>query len=261
MNFDPTLVRVDQTETDVFVTAPHEYVTTVAPPSLSAEDLHDEDIQKAKAELNFQAYIDEPVYESVLNGIVVKCTDFAIVNEKQEVLIGTRKAEPQPGDWVCGGRKRAGESNADSARRILSRELKMPELRDPETPLPQGMRKVGHYDFIWHSRASAATQHEDGSKTAACHTASDLMIFPVSSEQIDTQNFDPDEYSNLRWADPLEIIDAPEGTYHPCLVDMMRDTVEAMTHPEAPQSAEEDRLRTIGTIATLQKHLRDLDQQ
>jgi len=259
MNFDPTLVHVDQTETDVFVTAPHEYVTTVAPPSLNAEDLHDDDIKKVKEELNFEPFIDK--YEPVLDSIVVKCTDFAIVNENNEVLIGTRKAEPQPGDWVCGGRKRAGESNADSARRILSRELKMPELRDPETPLPEGMRKVGHYDFIWHSRQQPATVKDDGSEIKGCHTASDLMIFPVSSEQIDTQNFDPDEYSNLRWADPLEIIDAPEGTYHPCLVDMMRDTVEAMTHPEAPQSAEEDRLRTIGAIATLQKHLRDLDQQ
>lgn len=258
MNFDPTLTHIAQTETDVIATAPREYVTTVAPPSLSAEDLQAEDIKEVKEELNFEPFIDK--YEPVLDSIVVKCTDFAIVNERQEVLIGTRKAEPQPGDWVCGGRKRAGESNADSARRILSRELKMPELRDPETPLPDGMRKVGHYDFVWHSRQQPATVKEDGSEIKGCHTASDLMIFPVSSAQIDTDKFDPDEYSNLRWADPLEIIDAPEGTYHPCLVDMMRDTVEAMTHPEAPESVEEDKLRTLGAIATLQKHLRDLEQ-
>jgi ADP-ribose pyrophosphatase YjhB (NUDIX family) len=258
MNFDPTLVHVDQTETDVITTAPYEYVTTVAPPSLSAEDLQDADISKVKDELNFEPFIDQ--YEPVLDSIVVKCTDFAVVNEKNQVLIGTRNAEPQPGDWVCGGRKRAGESNADSARRILSRELKIPELRDLETPLPDGMRKVGHYDFVWHSRQQPTTIKDDGSQIKGCHTASDLMLFPVSSEQIDTKNFDTAEYANLRWADPLEIIDAPTGEYHPCLVDMMRDTIEALTQPEVPTSAEEDKLRTLGTIATLQSHLRQLDK-
>lgn len=209
----------------------------------------------------FKRFIDERVYAEALSGLAIECVDMLIYNPRNEsFLIGTRQQEPQAGDWVIGGRMRAGESVQKAAIRNAKRELGL-------NIDPNKLRTVGHYNIVWDTREQPPVAVMDdeanprkiiGHSTGA-HNTSTLELYPLSFEEV-AQLEHNEEYSSLRWIKPEEILNAPEGDYHPCLVDMVRDGLDTVTTPEPPRDIAEQRVRLEGSIAIAQTALRKLGQ-
>lgn len=213
-------VFVDQTKKYVEQPSPREYITTSREGDRPA----------------FLRFVGDEAYAEALSGKVIQCIDIAVVDlETERILLGSRDQEPHSGDWVIGGAMRAGESAAEAAQRHMGRELKM------QTD-SSDFKEVGNYKFVWDSRAQEPIANEKGEPVTSCHTSSTLELYPVSEQEVDLTTFN-DEYTELGWVPLIDILNAPEGTYHPCLVDMVQDTVENMSTPEDPKTMEEALLR------------------
>lgn len=164
-------------------------------------------------------------YSEAASGLDFKCIDLLVVDPSTgELLIGQRDQEPQPGDWIIGGRKQAGTTDFESAQKNIKRELDI-DLR-PSDVFPLGMS----YDMMWDTREQMPTTNEKGQKVTGCHEISVPFVVPVDKEALEAQH--NEEYSHLRWVKLEDIIDAKPGTYHPTLVDMAYDTLERLTRPE-----------------------------
>ncbi len=193
-------VRVEQTAKYARRVGDREYVTTDEPHGV----------------VNFKRFASDEGYAEALSTKVIQCVDIMVHDRERDlILIGTRQQEPHSGDWVIGGGMRAGESVADAAHRNMYRELGF-HIDDDQ------LTKVGDYKFVWDSRAQGSTANEDGQEINGCHMSSTLVEYPVDSTQIDLSSFN-EEYSNVAWVPGQDILDAPEGRYHPCLVDMVTD--------------------------------------
>lgn len=191
---------------------------------------------------HFTRFVEDGAYAEALSGKVIQCVDIMIYDPaKGQVLIGRRDQEPHSGDWVIGGGMRAGETVADAAARNMKRELHVDIDK-------ARLSEVGNYKFIWDSRAQNPTLNEAGESVVSCHMSSTLELYPIDKEAINTQDFN-DEYDELKWLDVLDIVDSPEGTYHPCLVDMVSDMLDKETTPEPPKTAEEAISRHMGAVA------------
>ncbi len=163
--------------------------------------------------------------------------------ETNKVLVATRQQEPQPGDWVVGGRVPAGKSPAEAAELKAKEELSIDI--DPQRLLPAGV-----YNLIWDSRAEGPLSVGDQTYTGV-HDTAHLFVYPVTSTEIATMDLG-DEYSKLRWVDPFEIIDAPRGEYHPAFVDMVSNALDSLTRPDLEHMSPDDRrLYHMGAIATI----------
>ncbi len=241
-------VFVDQTKKYVHVPAEREYVTTSKPDDNPL----------------FRKYVTDEVYAEILSGVVVSCVDLLIYNPKSEkFLIGTRQQEPQVGDWVIGGRMRAGEQIASAAARNVKRELGL-EIDSSK------LRTVGHYQLIWDSREQKHTplgvldDETNPTKIAGystgCHMSSTLELYPLDDKELQELDHN-EEYSSLRWLSPDEILEAPAGAYHPCLVDMVHDGVETVTTPEPPRDPADQYVRLVGAAATAQSALRRFEAE
>lgn len=199
----------------------------------------------------FTKYLDAEPYAEALSGLVVKCVDVLVYDpETSRVLIGTRQQEPQAGDWVIGGRMRAGESLEDSAIRNLQREIGL-------NIDPKKLRQVGDYELIWDTKVQAPTTNEEGRLVNGCHMSSKVELYPVTPEEKASMVYN-DEYAAVEWVDPFKIINAPEGVYHPCLVDMVTDGLGIITEPTEPRNLDEAEFRIVGHIATLTSQLKKL---
>lgn len=193
---------------------------------------------------HFTKFVEDGAYAEALSGKVIQCVDALIFDpETEEVLIGRRDQEPHSGDWIFGGAMRAGESVADTASRNLKRELHT-------TIDPSKLDEVGNYKFIWDSRAQQATKNEAGDDVVSCHMSSTVLSYPTDKASVDLTSFN-EEYDEVKWTKITDIVDAPKGTYHPCLVDMVSDLLEQQTTPEVPKTTQEAIDRHLGAIAYL----------
>ena len=236
-------VFVDQTKKYAHTVGERDYVTT--------ENPYDHPL--------FKGFIDDKTYQEILSGVAVHCVDMLFYNPQNEsFLIGTRQQEPHSGDWVIGGRMRGGESIADAAARNTKRELGIDIDRSK-------LRPAGHYNIVWDTREQPPTAVLDNEHTprriighaTGAHNTSTLEIYPLSPEELEEISHN-EEYSILRWVRPDEVLGAPEGAYHPCLVDMFADGLEAVTIPDPATTVDEARLRLHGQIAVAQAKLRQL---
>ena len=201
---------------------------------------------------HFNNFVPNEAYAEALSGKVIQCVDVMVYSpETNEVLIGRRDQEPHAGDWIIGGAMRAGETAAETASRHMKRDLGIETDKDL-------LQKVGKdYKFIWDSRAQDATINQAGEEVVSCHMSSTLEIYPIDKDSFDTANFSQ-EYDELKWVNILDILNAPEGTYHPCLVDMITDTLEKETTPDTPKTVDEAILRHTGAIAYIKANNRPL---
>lgn len=183
-------------------------------------------------------------YPLALSSLAIKCVDIAVVDvDKGLMLIGDRDQEPQPGPWIIGGRKRAGETDIEAAQRNLKRELDI-------TPEPGEFMSIGmSYDMIWDTREQDPTYNENGQQVAGCQMVSSPVILPVDSAELQTAH--NEEYSGLTWMKLDDIVDSPSGTYHPALVDMAFDTMERLSRPDivAPNNHATLAFRAVATAA------------
>jgi ADP-ribose pyrophosphatase YjhB (NUDIX family) len=170
----------------------------------------------------FNPFVPDAAYAEARSSLPNPCSDAVLYDqEKDLVLLGTRQQEPHPGAWVIGGRQRSGESAADAVRKNIKREL------DMEVD-PSKLRVVGKYELQWDTRAQASTiDPATGQEIAGCHDISTLYAYPVRQEDFQL-NFN-EEYAGIRWVPVQEILKAPNGTYHPALVDMIADACRPTT--------------------------------
>ncbi|HSX00439.1 MAG TPA: NUDIX hydrolase [Patescibacteria group bacterium] len=199
---------------------------------------------------SFNRFIEDDAYKEALSGLVIDAVDvMAIDPDTGRMLLATRDQEPHPGDWIIGGRKRAGESDVTTAVGVLKRELKLKdEDIDPSALIPVGK----HYKLVWDTRSQPSSANEKGETVTGCHMISTLMVLPLREGETDFN----EEYSGMRWVDPEEITAAEPGTYHPCLVDMVGDAYERLTRPDASVSLEDAHLRAVGQLATIEAQMR-----
>jgi hypothetical protein len=64
-----------------------------------------------------------------------------------------------------------------------------------------------------------------------------------------------EEYRDLKWLDPDEIIDSEPGQYHPALIDMVNNTLERITQLDPTESLQEEHLPAVDHIATVEAAL------
>lgn len=200
-------VYVDQTDKYVSEVGEREYKTVGHPGE----------------ELAFTRFAPDEAYAEALSSKVIQCVDIIIVDTaKNKVLIGTRQQEPHAGDWVIGGAMRAGQSTTEAAILNMKRELGV-EINQ------ERLKHVGDYKYIWDTRAQPETLNEEEEVVTGCHMSATLLMYPVESGEL-SSNFN-EEYDQLRWMSPFEIVDAEPGTYHPALVQMSYDMLEVITRP------------------------------
>jgi len=69
------------------------------------------------------SFLSDEAYLQVLDGLVIVCTDCAIMEHgKKGFWLAKRNVLPMKGLWMIGGRRKAGESPAESMARCFLRE-------------------------------------------------------------------------------------------------------------------------------------------
>jgi hypothetical protein len=175
-------------------------------------------------------FIEDEAYKQALSGLVIKCVDIVIYDPATgRVLVGERDQEPQRGDWVIGGRMRAGETAHEAAIRNLRRELGDRVANEAS----ERLEPIGtEYDMVWDTREQDPTLNEDGETVTIAHMSSSPMALPMSEAEFNSIAKPNEEYAGLRWEDGFELYEAPAGTYHPAHQAMVFDTLERVaTHP------------------------------
>lgn len=194
----------------------------------------------------FLKYLDQDAYKEALSGLVIKCVDTVIYDPgTAKILIGTRDQEPHPGDWVFGGRKYAGQSDAETAVHNLKRELGI-------TIDPKRIQAVGtQYDMIWDTRAQDSITNEQGEEVTGCQMSSSLTALAMTPTELASLTAaHNEEYSGLSWVDASSILEAAPGVYHPAFVDMVYDTMErVITQPEEPATPQEAEFEALTEAA------------
>jgi hypothetical protein len=172
----------------------------------------------------FQRRVSDAAYSETISSIVVKTCDAIIYDpDTGRIMIGARDREPHSGDWVIGGRKYAGDTDKETAVHNIERELGS----DIAVLAKERLQPVGtQYDVIWDSREQPSSQNEEGELVTGVHQSVTLFALPVSEVEFNALATHNEEYSGLRWEDPFDILEAPEGKYHPAYRDMVYDTLE-----------------------------------
>jgi 8-oxo-dGTP pyrophosphatase MutT (NUDIX family) len=178
----------------------------------------------------FRKFVLSPeAYGDAVSSFVQKtCDVLAYDPATGRVLVATRAKEPQAGDWVIGGRKRAGESDPQTALRNLEH-----ELGSRVAALAEGrLEKIEEsYDVIWDSREQPPTVNEADESVTGVHQAPTVFALPVAEAEFNAMVEPNEEYSGLRWEDGFDIIESPDGAYHPAFRDMVTDMLEQVTRP------------------------------
>lgn len=177
-----------------------------------------------------QRMLDPEAYGDAISSFVQKTCDILVYDPATgRVLIVTRAKEPQPGDWVIGGRKYAGETDEAAALRNLRREMgeKVAEMASGRL-----VKMEESYDVIWDTREHPATLNEAGEQVTGAHQAPTVFALAVSEAGFDAIAEPNEEYAGKRWEDGFEIIESPDGQYHPAFRDMVADMLEQVTRPD-----------------------------
>jgi len=174
--------------------------------------------------------LDSQAYGDAISSFVQKTCDILVYDPGTgRVLVVTRAKEPQPGDWVVGGRKYAGESDEHAALRNLSREMGSDVADYAEGRLEKIEES---YDVIWDSREHPATENEDGELVTGAHQAPSVFVLPISESTFNAIANPNEEYSGKYWEDGFAIIESPDGKFHPAFRDIVTDALEQVTRPD-----------------------------
>ena len=129
---------------------------------------------------------------------------------------------------MVGGRKYAGETDKGAALRNLEREM---GTKAAAMAVDRLVKIEESYDVIWDTREHPATLNETGEQVTGAHQAPTVFAWAVSEAKFNTIAQANDEYSSWRWEDGFEIIESPDGQYHPAFRDMVEDMLEQVTRP------------------------------
>ena len=154
------------------------------------------------------SYLPDDEYAKALDTFVIVCVDIVIIDPNGQIVLGKRQQEPHSDWWIIGGRMRAGETFETTASRSVLREVGIDIA-------PSSFKLVNFYNQIWDTKA----QGEGG-----CHTLSVTLQCRITDEQVGMIRLNQ-EYADMKWISPNEILSANVSEYHPILRQMMRDYV------------------------------------
>lgn len=173
----------------------------------------------------FTKFIDEEAYSEALSGLVVKSVDIVIFDPSTgRVLVTDRNQLPHDGAWVPGGRKRAGETDLETACVNLKRELGLDIDEGAFIPMKK------NYELIWDTREQPPTVNENGQRVTGCHMSSSPVMLPIDENSLDVRH--NEEFNGYSWINFEEFLEAPEEIYHPALVQMVTDAFDLYTLPD-----------------------------
>lgn len=149
-------------------------------------------------------FIPDEVYGTVLDALVIACTDIVVVYDKR-ILLGKRTRHPQADWWIVGGRMRTGESLGRSSQRLLF----------SEAGLEISVERFSYlttFAAAWEKRAHAP-------ETNGTHTVSLVMMVEITPEEFARITLN-DEYSEKKLVSVDELLDA--SLFHPALTQCAR---------------------------------------
>ncbi|MDP3900880.1 MAG: NUDIX hydrolase [bacterium] len=149
--------------------------------------------------------VSDELYSKILDSVVVATADILCFDSEGKILLGRRTRNPQPDWWIIGGRMKRGESFHAAAARKMEEELGL-RLKEDR------FRGFAACSFVWKKRAQEPQNH-------GSHTAGVIMAVTLSGE--DVRSIKPnDEYSELKWLLPQDIVSGSAGELHPAIVQL-----------------------------------------
>ena len=155
--------------------------------------------------------IDEEIYSTALDHLVITCVDVVLTYENQ-VLLVKRDRFPRPSWWIVGGRMVAGEAPMVAAIRKIEQEVKLQTIDHSR------LRYVGIYSTCFATRHQAPQHH--GSHTL--NITYQAALTETEKQQI---ALDPDEHTHWMWIDRDRVGQCLEGdaVMDEALLQVIRD--------------------------------------
>lgn len=160
-------------------------------------------VEGAPAFLAKLPYLSDADYAQALRVFVISCVDLFVVCEGR-VLLGKRQQEPQPDWWIIGGKMNPGESRTATAIRKAREELGV-DLSGSVFEF------LGSFDYAWSTSAQGGP----------CAVSATTYVVEVIREQADAIILNK-EYAGMKWVEPMDVLLAGEGTYHPAIDQMFK---------------------------------------
>ncbi|HEY9664732.1 MAG TPA: NUDIX domain-containing protein, partial [Allocoleopsis sp.] len=135
--------------------------------------------------------IDEEIYSTALDHLVIVCVDVALTFQDQ-VLLVKRDRNPRPSWWIVGGRMVAGEAPKAAAARKIEQEVQIANIAGDR------LRFVGVYSTCFATRHQAPQHH-------GSHTLN--LTYQVELSQAEKLNIelDPDEHTHWVWVKQQDV--------------------------------------------------------
>ena len=187
---------------------PHtHHVASTSPPS-SIEAYHrrvgDADVSCPPWTASPPTAPDLREYARALDCFVKGVVDVFLTDPRGKILLGHRLVHPQPDWWVLGGRMRAGDTPAETARRNAIRETRLDIA-------PERWEFVCAHTMLWQFRKQAPS----GNGTADFGV---IMHAVVTDEEVARMTMCNEEYETWGWFQPEELLaEGAEIKLHPVL--------------------------------------------
>jgi 8-oxo-dGTP pyrophosphatase MutT (NUDIX family) len=126
------------------------------------------------------------------------CVDLFLVCEERVALF-LRQQLPWADLWVAGGKMNPGESRTTTAIRKGREELGL-DLSSNSFEL------LGIFDYDWSTSAQGVP----------CSVEVSTLVVEITREQAESIILN-EEYAGMQWIEPVEVLTAGDGTYHPAI--------------------------------------------
>lgn len=178
----------------------------------------------------FKRFISDSAYAEAQSRTVMKTCDVLVYDPgTARVLVATRANEPHRGDWVVGGLQQAGESDKQSVLANIERELGKRVAAFAQNDHLQRINQP--YNLIWDSREQASSLNEENESVTGVHHSPTIFGLAIAEDEFNAWANPNEEFVGMRWEYGFDIIEAPDGQYHPAFQDMVFATLEQITRP------------------------------
>lgn len=143
-------------------------------------------------------YLSNEDYAAALQVFRICCVDLFVVCQGRVALF-LRQQLPQADWWVAGGKMNPGESRVATAERKGREELGL-DLSG------NSFERLGSFDYDWSTSAQGGP----------CSVEATTLVVEITAEQAEAITLNK-EYAGMRWVDPIDILTAAEGVYHPAI--------------------------------------------
>ena len=156
-----------------------------------------------------KTFLEDNEYARALDCFVKGVVDVFLTDPRGKILLGHRLVHPQPDWWVLGGRMRAGDTPAETARRNAIRETRLDIA-------PERWEFVCAHTLLWQFRKQAPS----GNGTADFGV---IMHAVVTDEEVARMTMCNEEYDGYGWYTSEEIL--ADESKHPVVRRGVRELI------------------------------------